>query len=94
MSILERAKQRQQEQQQVRQTSVEGLAGKYVVDDAGFREAHPIRPAAQAVPRQPKRVYTPEEFRQMQMQEEQRRQLLRDQQIMDFNESIRPQGVR
>lgn len=61
---------------------------------SAYQEA--MRPRFVGVPqqaRQPNSVYTPEEFRELARQEEMRRQLLRDQEVMSSGEAMRPQGV-
>lgn len=92
MSVIADARQRQVEQarQQEFVPVREGLGG-YLGDEAGFREAHAIRPLRVAPqPRLPNRVLSPEQARQLQAEEEAR--LLQKQVIM--NEANRPQMIR
>lgn len=86
MSIVERARQQNmqvQQQPQQQFLAADGLAG-YLSDGSGFREAHAIRPVVQ--PRLPSRVYSPEEARALEAQENAR--LLQEQIIR--NEVNRP----
>lgn len=93
MSILERAQQQRQarQQEQARQfVPVEdGLA------QSAYQEAMRPRYVGSSAnqPRLPNAVYSPEEFRELARQEEMRRQLLRDQEVMSSGEAMRPQGV-
>jgi hypothetical protein len=92
MSVIANARQRQMEhtRQQEFIPVREGLSG-YLGDEAGFREAHAIRPVRVAPqPRLPNRVLSPEQARQLQADEEAR--LLQEQMIM--NEANRPQMIR
>lgn len=92
MSVIANARQRQMEQtrQQEFVPMREGLGG-YLGDEAGYREAHAIRPVRTAPqPRLPNRVLSPEQARQLQAEEEAR--LLQEQMIR--NEINRPQMIR